>query len=325
VVAGIIFSLLSSFAVNIGNLVEKQAVSRLPEISAHRGAHLVRTLLSSRRWIVGFLLCLVGLVFQVVAFALAPIPVVQSIFNVGIVVLVVGSRLHLREHLHRREWIGLALVIGSVLSVSVTLGGASGQVGLDGSWEAVVIAAAPTTALVALVVLLIRRGVGSTAFLYGIGAGLLYGVATLGTKGASTLVVRYGLIHAIPAILASGYPYVFVGFSLCGLLLYQTGLQRSRIAIVGSMSDVVCSTYLVAVGTVVFGEHVPTDPVELALRYGGFLGVLVGSVLVAATGSSSADFGPAPAPEVDLGLGPALLAEMDSLTGSREHADRKTE
>jgi multidrug transporter EmrE-like cation transporter len=321
VAAGIIFSLLSSFVINVGNLIEKKAVSRLPEISARRGGHLIGTVVRSKQWMLGFVLCMAGLGLQVLAFALAPISIVQSIFNVGIVVLVVFSRLHIGERLHRREWVGLALVIASLLSVSVTLGGAAGEVGLKGSGLSVILVALPTTAAVVIVVLLIKAGRGATAFLYGIAAGLLYGVATLGVKGASTMVVHYGVLHALPRILASVYPYVFLIFSLFGLLLYQTGLQRSRISVVGSMSDVVCSTYLVAVGTVVFGEQLPTDPVTLALRLAGFVGVLAGSIVVASGGKSTSEV-MTPAPEVDLGLGRALVTEMDTLIGRDESPGR---
>lgn len=313
-VAGVIFSLLSSIVINIGNVVQKHAVSSLPEFSARRSKHLVRTLLSSRVWIGGFLLCLIGLALQVMAFALAPIPVVQSIFNAGIVLLLIFSRVRLGERLGRMEWIGLAVVVASLVSMSASLSGSANTVGLSGSGLRVLVAAVPTMLVVVLVIGAIRSGRGGTGFLYGVATGLLYGAAALGTKGASTLVVQNGLVGSIPHILTSVYPYVFIVFSVLGMLMYQTGLQRFRIAVVGSMSDVVCSTYLVAIGIVVFGESLPKSQTILALRFVGFVGVLFGSVLVA-VGGQDGSHSSKPPTESDLGLGPVLVAEVDSFSG----------
>jgi drug/metabolite transporter (DMT)-like permease len=312
--AGVLFSLLAAITLNIGNLIQKHAVSALPEFSARRTGHLIRTLVTSREWMAGFTLCLVGVALQVMAFALAPIPVVQSIFNTGIVLLVVLSRLRLGERLHRNEWIGLAIVVVSLISLSASLGGRMDTVGLAGSGSRVLLAAVPTFALVVLIVAAIRSGVGTGGFFYGTAAGLLYGAAALGTKGASTILVRHGLVASVPHILTSVYPYVFLVFSALGMLMYQTGLQRFRISVVGSMSDVVCSTYLVAVGTIVFSEALPKNTTTLALRLGGFAGVLLGSVLVAAGGRKDSEI-TLPPIESDLGLGSVLVTEFDSLTG----------
>jgi len=147
-----------------------------------------------------------------------------------------------------------------------------------------------------------------------LGAGLLYGAAALGTKGASTLVERHGVVHSIPAIVSSVYPYIFVVFSVFGMFMYQMGLQRFRIAIVGSMSDVICSTYLVAVGVIVFEEALPKDPVTLMLRLAGFVGVLFGAVLVA-TGGMDDRSDSITSTESDIGLGPVLVPELDILLG----------
>ncbi len=311
---GVVFSLLSAIVLSIGNVTEKHAIAKLPEVSVRRSMHLVRTLLGSREWMFGFFLCLVGLGLQILAFAMAPIPVVQSIFNAGIVLLIVLSRVKLGERLHRVEWFGIIVVVASLTLIAISLGGSEGDIGLVNSWWRILVALVPTMVVIVAIVLVIHsRSYSAAGYLYGIAAGLLYGAASLGTKGASTLVVREGVWHSIPSIMGSIYPYVFVVFSTFGMLLYQTGLQRSRISVVGSMSDVVCSTYLVGVGMVVFGESLPQDPVTLALRFGGFAGVLAGTVLVATGGNVTS--GTMPPIDSDIGLGPVLVAEVDSATG----------
>ena len=196
--AGIVFSLLAAITLNTGNLVQKHAVSSLPDFSARRSGHLVRTLASSREWMAGFILCLVGVALEVVAFGLAPIAVVQAMLNSGVVLLIVVSRLRLGERLHRNEWIGLAIVVASLISLSASLAEPRNSIGLADSGLPVLLAAAPTLVVVALIVAAIRSGRSKGSFLYGTAAGLLYGAAALGTKGASTLVVRHGVVASVP-------------------------------------------------------------------------------------------------------------------------------
>jgi multidrug transporter EmrE-like cation transporter len=316
VVAGVIFSFISAVLINSGNVVQKHSVGAMSELSARHSGRLIQTLASSRPWMIGFALCLAGVALQVLAFALAPISVVQSIFNAGIVGLVLFSRLKLGEQLQRLEWFGLGIVIVSLVSMSASLNDAAGAVGTGGTGLGVVVAVAPTILVTILVIAAIRTDRWNTGFLYGTVAGLLYGAAALGTKGASTLVDHYGVVAGIPHILTSLFPYIFIVCSVLGMLMYQTGLQRYRISVVGSMTDVVCSTYLVIVGSIVFGEHLPSDPVTLTLRLAGFVGVLVGSILVAVGSTSGGEDGETMmVTEADMGLGPVLAAEVASVTG----------
>jgi multidrug transporter EmrE-like cation transporter len=314
VAAGIAFSLLAAVVLNIGNIVQKHAVTGLSDLSVRRSAHLFRTLITSRTWILGLSLCVLGVAFQIMAFALAPIPVVQAIFNAGLVLLLVLSRVRIGERFQRGEWIGLAVVAVSLVAIGASLADESSAVGLTHTTWRIVAAAFPTLLIAFVVMLCARTRWGRSGFLAGIASGLLYGLATLGTKGASTLVVDNGVVASIPKILTSVYPYVFLVFCLLGMVVYQTGIQRHRIAIVGSMNEVVGSTYVVVVGTIVFGESLPTDHVVLALRAFGFAGVLVGSILLV-LGGRDASRVQMPLADADLGLGPVLVPEDDTLVG----------
>jgi len=279
--AGVIFSFLSAMCASTGNVVQKLAVNRMPSIYARHPARMIRSLLTSRQWLLGLLLSVAGVGLLVLALSLAPIAVAQSIASSGIVLMVVVSRLHLHEPLRRNDVVGLVVVVIAVVFVSASLRGSDNSVGLGGSWIDLLYAVVPTVAVVVLIFVLIRRRGGSTAFLYGTASGLLYGIAALGMKGASTLVTRYGLVASVPKIFVSAYPYVTAVGMVFALLVFQIGLQRSRIAVMGSVSSVVASTYLVAVGMLVFGEHLPTDRAILVLRLTGFAGVLIGSCFLA--------------------------------------------
>lgn len=289
--AGIAFSVLAALMFTIGNLVEKHAVDQMAALEARQIGVLLRRLLGSRMWLTGFVVSLFALGFQVIAFSLAPLVVVQVINNAGLVLLVFVSRRRFHERISRRDGAGLAVLILALACVSGSLG-SKDAVGVGGSPLVVVVVVA-VTAVVVLLVLAGLSGWGvDVGLLFGISSGLLYGAAALGTKGASTLVARYGLLASLSRVAMSPYPYLFVVASVAALALFQTGLQRSRISLVAPLSTVISSVYVVALGMPVFGERFPSDPARSLLRFAGFAAVLVGTFVLAGPG---AEGGPDPA------------------------------
>jgi multidrug transporter EmrE-like cation transporter len=109
---------------------------------------------------------------------------------------------------------------------------------------------------------------------------LFYGVATLAIKAMAGSLGQHGGPDAslLLAIASSPYPYVTVACSALGMLIFQTGLQRCRVSIVGPVSNITGSVFFIVAGTWLFGERLPADPVRLALRLAGIL--LAGVVVV---------------------------------------------
>lgn len=287
--AGVAFSALTAVSMSAGNLLEKHAVDHMAELSVRRAGRMALSFVTSRVWMAGFVISLAGLGFQVIAFALAPLAVVQSIYGAGLVLLVVVARLALREPLGWREGAGLCVIVAAVVLVGLSLGTAA-KVGLDGSAAKVLVVAAASAAA-AVGLLAASRSARSVdpGIALGVASGLFYGVAALGTKGASTIVARDGVLASVPHLLVSPYPYLFVAASVVGLVTFQTGLQRSRVGLVAPLSSVVSSTFVVAAGMALFAEPLPGDPASTAARLAGFAGVLVGTVLLALPGAAPGD------------------------------------
>jgi len=286
--AGVLVSVVSALLYNVGFVLEKHGLQDMPSVHARRLVHLVTTLASSPVWVIGFCSMLGGLGLQVIALSLAPISVVQPIFVSGIVVLLVLSHITLKERLGRREWFAIALVGLALLSISLSLDLSSDQAGVTGGFGSLIAAALPTVAVACVFFLgadrlhdRALRGGHARAPLYGLGTGLIYGVSGLAIKAVSAIVEKHGVWLSIPHVLASPYLYAFACSSAFGLLLFQTALQRCSASVVVPVSNVVSSTYVVAVGTVIFGEHLPASNWKLALRIIGFVGVFVSVLLLA--------------------------------------------
>jgi len=124
-----------------------------------------------------------------------------------------------------------------------------------------------------------RHRAPATGICFGVGTGLLYGVASLATKGLSDVLSgSHGFGGLAAGIVTSPYLYVLGGCSAAALLLYQAALQACRASILIPVSSVVSSVYFVLAGTWLFHEHIPSDPVKLGLRVAGI--ALAGVVLV---------------------------------------------
>jgi drug/metabolite transporter (DMT)-like permease len=277
---GIALALLSTTAYNYGLIVEKQALVQLPAIQGGRIVAFVASLVTSPRWLAGFTLMLFGLAFQVLALIFAPVTLVQPVIAAGVAVVLVLSRLVLRERLGRLQYVCVAVMALSVVLLALSAEGTPAQVGHQVSGVRLAIIAVVSVLCALGFALSALRASGhkhkhaqpGSGVAFGIATGLLYGVAALAIKGVSgTLLHRHGIGATLFALLSSPYPYVMAACSAAGLLLFQTALQRCRISIVAPVSNVLGSVYFIVAGTWLFHERLPSDPVRLALRIGGIL------------------------------------------------------
>jgi drug/metabolite transporter (DMT)-like permease len=292
--AGIAIAAVSALLTGTGTVVEKIALQRLPDVHAKRFWLMIRTLCASSQWLWGCALLLGGLVCQGLALSLAPISVVQPIFASGIVLLLALSHFVLHDRLQKVEWFALVLIVVALVLLGLSIDTRVDHAGGPANLVYLLLAAIPTAAVGLLVFEVAdrvhvsgRRFKQLRAPLFGMAAGLLYGVAGLCLKSAATFVQRWGLFGSVPHLLVSPEVYLLAVSMATGLVLFQTGLQRCPAAVVSPVNIVTSTAYVIAVGTVLFNEHLPMSPGPLGLRLAGFAGVVVGLVTLAAAGEKS--------------------------------------
>lgn len=275
--AGLGLAFLSATAYNSGLIVEKQALGNI-QAASRRVVSFAISLATSPRWLAGFMMMLFGLAFQALALIFAPVTLVQPIMASGVAIVLVLSRIVLRERLGRGEYACVAIMALSVFLLALSADGTPAQVGhqVSGLELAGVAILSCTLALAAAASALQagsrRHGRPVSGVSYGIATGLLYGVAALAIKALSGLLVHHhGIAGTALALVSSPYPYLMAACSAAGLLLFQTALQRCRISIVAPVSNVLGSVYFMVAGTWLFHERLPADPVQLALRLAGIL------------------------------------------------------
>ena len=286
--AGVAIALVATTIYNVGFVLEKRALTYLPVIDAHRIWSLLRTLFTARGWLAGFALILIGMVLQLVVLSLEPLTVAQPLQASGVVVTILLSRLVLRERLGRTELVCIAVLVISVVLLSLSSGHGSAA-GTHADGLAVFLAALP--GFVASLVIYWsaqraararhRHRAGASGIRYGLCAGLMYGVAGLALKALSASLFSGGRTHSL-LIAAALSPYLYVALACmaAGLCLFQSALQRSPASIVVPVGAIISTGYLIVIGSWLFHERLPASPVLLSLRLiGGIAAVFVPIVL----------------------------------------------
>jgi drug/metabolite transporter (DMT)-like permease len=314
--SGIALAVAATIIYNLGFILEKRALKRLPPIDAHHLWALLRTLFTAPAWLAGFVLICGGLATQLLVLSLEPLTIAQPLQASGVVVTIALSRVMLREKLGRVELACMGVIVVAVLLLGLSSGGSKDAAGTHAAGTAIAAAAVPAC-LLGLVIYWrthrasIRRHrrypVNGVSF--GLCAGLMYGVAGLALKGLSAAVFAHpagsaagtaaGGIHTVAArgpaaphgyhalLLAavlSPYLYMLLACTAVGMVFFQTALQRSPASIVLPTSSIISIGYLVVIGSWLFHERLPAGPVPLAMRLiGGVAAVAVPIALTVVT------------------------------------------
>ncbi|MGH3200515.1 MAG: DMT family transporter [Streptosporangiaceae bacterium] len=308
--AGISLALLATTAYNVGLIQEKRALGRMATLDVRRIPHVIASLLADPAWLAGFALMLLGLACQTIVLTFEPVSVVQPVLASGVAIVLVLSRLVLRERLGAAELRCVAAMAVCVILLAASAGGKGTGTGHHATpgWMAAV--AIPTAAIGLLVAAsplrrrpLGRRPLGDdlprAAVCFGVGTGLLYGVAALAIKALSGILIHsHGAVSIVTGLVSSPYLYVFAGASAAAMLLYQVGLQSCRASILIPVSTVTGSVYFLITGTWLFHEQLPANPAKLALRLAAIAvaGLVVITLSRQAPGSAEAEPNPATVP-----------------------------
>ncbi|MCD0449284.1 EamA family transporter [Actinocorallia sp. API 0066] len=256
----ILLGLVATFLYNLGFVLEKRALERLPRVHARRPARLLMTLFSTPAWLAGFAVMGLGMAFQTVVLAYLPLSVAQPIQATGVVLILALSRLVLKERLQPREMACLVAIVVSVVLLALSRGGSVGSTA-----SPLLIVIGPLTCVFAVSLALRSH----TAVVQGFCCGLLYGVAGLALKGLSTELAGEPWTQWPVIALTSWHAWGSVACSGAGMILFQGALQRFPASIVVPVSCLTGINYTVLVGTWIYREALPSEPLPLLLRVTG--------------------------------------------------------
>lgn len=283
-ILGVVLALVTTLAYNSSFVVQKRALATLPVLEMRLPVRLVRSLLTTPAWLLGFVLMLAGLASQLVALSKVPLTIAQPVFSSGIAFLLLLTTTVLGERLTVHETLGVAGIAGGVVCVVLSQNAHTDTAGTGGHLGRVLTVAVPSMAIGVLLFAAAhwtgkgRRARPSGDLPYGLAAGIVYGVVGLVTKGLSATIDYRSPLAVARSATGSPYLYLVASLTAVGLLVFQTGLQRCRASIFVPVCSVVSTLYTITAGTILFGERLPADPPHLALRAAGLATIIAGLV-----------------------------------------------
>jgi len=264
ITVALLLALASAAALNWSYLVQHGEAAAMPPLTLRRPLRSLRRLFSNVRWVVGFFAGIGGWVLYVAALALAPLSLVQAVAAGGIGLLALFVWRLTGVELARREWLGVAIAVGGLALLALSLGGGHAAGG-PGSSVAIVgwIACSAGLACVATA----ARGLAPGAGL-GAGAGLMYAAGDVATKAATG---GGGRLFFVPVLLAChGLAFVFL----------QLGFQRGSALATAGVATLLTNALPIAAGIALFHEHLPGGALG-GLRGLAFAAVVVGAAALA--------------------------------------------
>lgn len=258
---GILLAIACAIATQLGFLYKHRGAVEAPPVDVRRPLRTTVGLFTSRWFVVGLGVAIVGWGFHVAAMALAPLSVVQAVLSTGVVILAVLADRLFGFRVHRRQWIGVAMTaIGLVLLV-VTLPATQGAQ----SAYSVVGAIAFEGAMLAVGALLIAgpRVVGAHdrhhGVMLGAAAGVLFGVSDIALKALTG-------IGGIAEMVASPWFGVTAVASVVAFYASARGLQQGEAVPVIAATSVASNVACILGGIVVFGDPMPGTTIGIAAQ-----------------------------------------------------------
>lgn len=265
---------------------ERDAGGRALEMGTRPSAGSTGAAMTDPTFMLGTLMLVVGFAGGAVAARFLPLFLAQAIVSANLVVTALLGTIMLNITLHTRDWVAIYIVVLSLVMLGVSAVPQADNRGTDAFHWAILLASIVLSVLALLSVYCLGK---ASPIVGGAMAGLLYGMIAVAVR------VLRGLDYPFDMVAMLADPAAW-SIAICGVSSFwvqtvalQTGAVNGVTAVL-----VVGETLLPsAVGVIWLGDSARPDLVWLAIV--GFIGSVIGAVLVAIYGSGDPDhFGEAP-------------------------------
>ena len=273
---GLASAATASLLFNVGIVLQALDARVAPRALGLRVALLAR-LVAQPRWVVGWLLGVIGIWPQIVAYSNAPFVVVQPVLSVGLLLVLVLAVHVLHERVGLREVVGVVAIIGGVTLVAW---GAPGHTEMHRSALAVVSVVAALS-VSGLAPFLLRGTRLNTGMLTIVAAGCGFGATNVATKllGDDFNVGHYGK--------AAAWGIVGLGMGVAATVTNMTAFQRRAATTVVPVSTAVQTFLPIVLEPLFLRERWGTAVFDGVPMIAGLLLALLGSVLIAGSSAVS--------------------------------------
>ncbi|MFI9122154.1 DMT family transporter [Streptomyces bikiniensis] len=253
VVLPVLFSLFAAFSNALATVLQRRAALTVPRSDSFRPG-LVLDLLRRPLWVAGILAVVAAGVGQAAALATGPLALVQPLFVLELPLALLIASLMARERLPARLWAAVAAVVaglGAAL-VAASPDGNRTHIALD-RWLPVLAACA--VAVVALAATGLRRPPGrARAGCLGTATAICYALTAALMKTSMHILDDGG----IGAFLTAWQTYAFCAAGIAALLLLEHAMQGGPLVASQPALTLGDATVSLALGVLLYEEHIRT-------------------------------------------------------------------
>jgi drug/metabolite transporter (DMT)-like permease len=275
IIIGILLAAGASACFNLATVVQAGETRKVKTQGA-ANLGLLRQLVRRKRWLAGVGVQALAIPLQLAALTIAPLAVVQPADATGLIVLLIAGQKMLGEKVGWHEVVSVAAIFLGV--VGVALSGPEHSPENSGAISLLLVLA--PLALIALVPYFLRRRLASVVMV------LAAGTAFALTAFLMKIVADSLVANAWIALLLWGA--VAGLFAILGLNSEQVALQIRAVARVAPIIFVIELALPIALGSIVGGESLPSDPAMAALLIGSLLVTVAGAFALMRSGPVNA-------------------------------------
>lgn len=275
IIVGILLAAGASACFNLATVVQAGETRKVKSQDSASFA-LLGLLIKRKRWLLGVGVQAIAIPLQLVALTLVPLAIVQPADATGLVVLLIAGQRMLGEKVGWHEVVSVGAIFLGVVGVALSGPEHSPQ---NSGVLALLVVLAPL-ALLALVPYFLRRSFPSTVMV--LAAGTSFALTAFLMK----IVADSLLANEWVALLLWG---AIAGlFAVVGLSSEQLALQVRAVARVAPIIFVIELALPIALGSIVGGESLPSDPAMAALLIGSLLITVAGAFALMRSGPVNA-------------------------------------
>lgn len=275
---GILLALLCALATNIGFLWKHRGACAAPDVDWKHPLRTAIELYSSKWFALGMLVATGAWGFHVVAMALAPLSIVQTVISGGLVFLTVLAERYFGFQVGKRQLLGVGLMAAGLVLLTVTLphtGSAHNHYSLMGMsiFESVLLFVGT------MMVLSPKFGAPHEhhGLFLGGASGILFGVSDVSIKALTGAIGHHGILGLFSPWLA-----VAMAASVIAFYASARGLQVGDPVPVITLTSAGANVSAIAGGIIVFGDPIATHPLGIVLQSIAFVLVIAAAAVMPA-------------------------------------------
>lgn len=265
----VFLSALASAALSIGLYLMKVRAPALPSLGTGFRWRSWLEFLRDPGWRMGLLLQTGGDALYFAVLRYTPLSLVHTALTGGLVLFLFLAVFWLGEPVTKREWIGAVGITLGLIFLGLSLEEETSRI--PAVMDMIHFASACVVAATLALVLdrQPRRPIGTS-----VACGVLLGLAAVFAK---VLAMAPSVVQAIHSLAL----WFALGANIGGFALMQSALQNGRGVVVVPIFAVLSDVVPIVAGLLVFGESLPQEPTDRALRLAAFALAVVGTGLLA--------------------------------------------